>query len=113
MPEGKEEQKTALPPEGVFFKNYVREYMAIVRFLFKKGCAVKGQKFLLIRKEELYKLLDKNAYETAEKKLKNWRGMKWIEAEPGRLTHRVSINGRTCYMVKIDTSIYKAMLEIG
>lgn len=92
---------------------YITEYMAIVGHLVKKFVPEKGQHFLWVDKAELCRLLDRNAYEPAARKLKIWRDLRWIEAQPGRLTKRVTQGGRVVYMVKIDLGVYEAWQGIN
>lgn len=94
-------------------KVYITEYMAVVGHLAKKFVTEKGQHFLWVDKAELCRLLDRNAYEPAARKLKIWRDLRWIEAEPGRLTKRVTQGGRVVPMVKIDLGVYTALVAIS
>lgn len=92
---------------------YITEYMAVVGHLVKKFVPEKGQHFLWVDKAELCRLLDRNAYEPAARKLKIWQQLRWIEAEPGRLTKRVMRGGQRIRMVKIDLMVYAALRKIS
>lgn len=90
-------------------ENLISEFLAIVQYLennektlLKKGC-------LIAEKALISRLLDKNAYETVENKLIAWRGLGWIEADPERLTKRVSINGQTVPAIKIKMGVYEML----
>ena len=77
----------------------VKEYLAICEYLLELEkrrqeteelpLVRKGQ--LLVDKDMLTMLLDKNKYETATNKLKYWKDLAWIDAEEKRLTKRKRI----------------------
>lgn len=92
----------------------VKEFIAVCEFLEKDPSRIyKG--YLIIPKEELETLLNKNRYETADNKLKNWKTLKWIDAEEKRLTRRIYDSSRKRYVpyVKIDRALYHRMRELS
>jgi hypothetical protein len=90
---------------------YVREFTGIVKALLKgeKGekVIIKGD-FLFVSKDDLTVLLNKNAYETADNKLKFWRGVSWIIADDGHLTSRLYIQNKQVRLIKISLSAAEA-----
>jgi len=70
--------------------NYIKEFIAISDHLKKseKGRLHKG--FLIVKREDLEPLLDKNLYDTASNKLKVWKSLQWIQTEDQkRITKKV------------------------
>ena len=92
---------------------YIKEFIAICSYLesINTPCR-KG--YLIIKRETLEKLLNKNAYETANNKLKTWKALHWIDAEDRRLTRRVcekDSNERRPY-VWIDIKTYQMLKQL-
>lgn len=67
---------------------YIKEFIAICSYLEKNNAPCRNG-FMLIKRDALEALLNKNTYETANNKLKAWKTLHWIDAEDRRLTHRV------------------------
>jgi len=67
---------------------YIKEFIAICAYLEKSNTPCR-KGYMLVKREVLEALLNKNAYETANNKLKTWKVLHWINAEDRRLTHRV------------------------
>lgn len=92
---------------------YIKEFIAICSYL--EGINTPCHKgYLIIKKETLEKLLNKNAYETANNKLKTWKTLHWIDAEDRRLTRRVyekDSNERRPY-VWIDIKTYQMLKQL-
>lgn len=96
------------------FHLLVREFLAVCDYLVRKGTKVhKG--YLLIEKEAVCSLLDKNRYETAANKLKCWKEMGWIDTEENRLTKRIYVGELKKYLpyVKINLQCYECMSRLG
>lgn len=70
--------------------NYIKEFIAICEYLKNSEKARLHKGFLIIKKEDLEALLDKNLYETSNNKLKVWKSLQWIETEEQkRITKKV------------------------
>lgn len=92
---------------------YIREFMAICSYL--EGIDTTCRKgYLIINRETLEKLLNKNAYETANNKLKTWKALHWINAEDRRLTRRVydKDSNELHPYVWIDTKVYQTLKQL-
>ena len=95
----------------------VKEYLAICEYLLELEkrrqeteelpLVRKGQ--LLVDKDMLTMLLDKNKYETATNKLKYWKDLAWIDAEEKRLTKRIYINNRYRPLIVINMQRYECI----
>lgn len=92
---------------------YVNEYLAISQYLQDSDKVMKKGKYAIVSKLVMIKLLDKNAYESSHNKLKNWRELHWIDAEPDRMTKRVMLNGVSKPMVKVDLKIADTLRKIA
>jgi len=91
---------------------YIEEYLEITKFLINSGKVPMEKGYVLVPKIVLSQLLSKNGYETIENKLKIWNRLRWIDADPGRYTKKVSRNGNSKRFVKIDQKIYLTMEEL-
>lgn len=91
---------------------YIQEFLEITRFLLKSGKVPVEKSYVLVTKDILSQLLSKNGYETVENKLKIWKRLYWISAEPGRYTKKVSKNGSTKRYIKIDEKVYITLEEL-
>ena len=76
----------------------IKEYLAVCEYLLEVVTRNRESKdtlpmvrkgSLLVEKEALIDLLNKNKYETATNKLKYWKDLAWIDAEEKRLTKRI------------------------
>jgi DNA primase large subunit len=92
--------------------NCILEYLEITKFLIKSGKVPVEKGFILVTKDVLVQLLSRNGNETVENKLKIWNRLRWIDAEPGRYTKKVSRNGSSKRYVKIDENIYLTNNEL-
>jgi len=93
-------------------ESYVKEFSGIVKALKtnKKGI-IKGR-FLFVSKEILTEYLMKNAFDTPDEKLSNWRKAGWIIADDGHFTSRLYVNGRQVRFIKISLSAYEVLKEL-
>lgn len=67
---------------------YAREFVAIGKFLREHGTC-KGE-HILVDKDVLKEMMNRNRYDTADNKLKIWKALHWITPEDGRrMTKRV------------------------
>lgn len=81
-------------------KTYVREFVAVSNFL-KDKCPERNC-FLMVDRDQLKNLLNRNLYDTADNKLKLWKSLHWISTEDGRrVTKRVYNSGSGKYEPKI------------
>lgn len=95
-------------------KIYAKEFTAIVKYLLENPeKATRKNKFLVVDKSLLTELLEKNNYEVSSKKLKAWKGLKWLDTDENRVTKRVTVNGTVKAMIKINLSVYETIREIG
>lgn len=87
----------------------IKEFLSIVKHLkTDKKTTIKGS-YMIVDKIRLIGLMDKHGYETSGNKLIAWRGMQWIDTDPGRLTKRVQQDGRTITAVKIRLQVYDTL----
>lgn len=87
-------------------KTYVREFVAVSSFL-KDKCPEKNR-FLMVDRDQLKNLLNRNHYDTADNKLKLWKSLHWISTEDGRrVTKRVynPVNGKYEPKIAIDIQV--------
>ena len=99
----------------------VKEYLAICEYLLELEkrrqeteelpLVRKGQ--LLVDKDMLTMLLDKNKYETATNKLKYWKDLAWIDDEEKRLTKRIGINNRYRPLIVINMQRYECIRDLS
>ena len=83
---------------------YVREFVAIGKFLRIHG-KCKGN-FILVDREELKEMMNRNRYDTADNKLKIWKALYWIATEDGRrVTKRVYNTDSKKYEPKIAMNL--------
>jgi hypothetical protein len=91
---------------------YVREFTGIVSSLIRGDKGIVKGGFLFVSREVLTEMLNKNAHETVENKLKIWRGVHWIFADEGHLTSRILVGKEHKRMIKISLSAHKALENI-
>lgn len=92
---------------------YAKEFVAIGKFLTKQGISKKN--YILVDREDLKSLLNKNRYETADNKLKLWRALHWIATEDGRrVTKRVRNpeTGKYEPKIAIDLKVLETLEEV-
>lgn len=92
---------------------YIKEFIAICSYLEENGTPCR-KGFMLIKRETLERLLNKNAYETANNKLKTWKALHWINAENRRLTHRVYENDsqKRLPYIWIDIKVFQMLKQL-
>ena len=99
----------------------IKEYLAVCEYLLEVVTRNRESKdtlpmvrkgSLLVEKEALIDLLNKNKYETATNKLKYWKDLAWIDAEEKRLTKRICINNQYRPLVVIY-SAHKGIFNRG
>ena len=90
---------------------YIKEFIAICSYLEKNDTQCRKDYFI-IKRETLEKLLNKNAYETANNKLKTWKALHWINAENRRLTRRIYENNELRPYVWIDIKVYQMLKQL-
>lgn len=89
---------------------YAKEFIGIGMFLFRQGAIHKG--YILIEKNALEGMLNKNRYDTAANKLRIWKALKWIDTEADRrLTKRVYDGHSGTYKpyVKMDIAVLEQL----
>ena len=95
---------------------YILEYIKIVDFVLKSGKAIytgrEFRRYLLVPRQTLDQLMNKNQFDTIENKLEYWKQLKWIDTDGDRYTKKVTVNGKRIRMVKIDTAVYRALTEL-
>ena len=68
---------------------------------------------LLVEKDMLTELLDRNKYETATNKMKFWKELAWIDAEENRLTKRIYWNKSYKALIVINVSRYECIQKLN
>jgi hypothetical protein len=92
---------------------FVKEFLAVSEYLLKSGKAFQKGYYLFADRSDLTGLLNRNPYETAEKKLIVWRSLRWIAADDNHFTSRVKIDGKTVRRIKIDMSVHKMLTMLS
>mgnify|MGYP004507812153 CR=1 FL=1 len=89
----------------------IKEFVAVCGYLEKMQ---DGQRtdFLIIDREKLEQLLDRNRYLPAQEKLKIWKTLHWIDTDQGHLTRRILVNGKYVRKVKICGEIYREIQRL-
>lgn len=94
---------------------YAKEFSIICKFLLdsKEDVFMKDTR-IIVKRELLESLLAKNNYEEVPYRLKIWRKLGWIEADPKHLTKRIHIKERGGYqrMYVLKKDIYEVLCEI-
>jgi len=93
--------------------NYIKEFLAIVKYLIKSELVIEKDNFLIVDKEIVFNLLEKNLYQTKENKLKIWRGLNWIDTDKRRFTKRVKLSGKESPKIKIRYEVYKTLEKLN
>lgn len=100
----------------------IKEYLAVCEYLLevvtrnresKDTLPMERKGSLLVEKEALIDLLNKNKYETATNKLKYWKDLAWIDAEEKRLTKRICINNQYRPLVVINIQRYECIRNLN
>lgn len=95
--------------------NYIKEFVAVGEFLRRSSAETDeiwvGKRHIIVKRELLTDLLNKNKYDTANNKLKIWKALHWLDAEEKRLTKRVYIPETQRYeaRIKIDTGVLQEL----
>lgn len=91
---------------------YAQEFVGVGKYLQKKGKERNG--YIRIEKNDLEQLLNKNAFDTSENKLRLWKSMKWIDTEDRRVTKRAYDKESHSYKpyVLMDVEILKKMSQM-
>lgn len=93
------------------FEPYAREFVGIGNYLQKEPEYVRGN-YIVIPKEKLIGMLNRNRFDTADNKLKVWKTMKWIDTDKDRrVTRRVydQKTGEYIPSVKLDRKMLKLL----
>ncbi len=92
---------------------YIKEFIAICSYLEESNTPCR-KGFLIIKRDKLEALLNKNAYETANNKLKVWKTLHWISAEDRRLTRRVyeADSKEQLPYIWIDTKVFRMLKQL-
>lgn len=85
----------------------IKEFRGICEYLISKEYP-QYRGYILIEKDQLCGLLDKNNYELADNKLRFWKQLHWIQTENGRLTCRV----RGKRMIKISIEVFEGLKKL-
>lgn len=90
-----------------------REFMAICDLLEKSPEKIR-EDVLIIPKEELRTLLERNKYEPAVRKIKSWKTLKWIRTDGKRLTKRIydKTQKKYCPYIQIERRVYQQMKKL-
>lgn len=86
----------------------VQEYLAICAYLQNHQAKI-NKGYIVVPREELGKLLDKNNYMASRDKLHYWKEMKWIDADEAQTTRKVMLDGKRVRVVKIDFNLFQSM----
>lgn len=88
----------------------IKEFIAVCEFLERDPAKVRDD-ILVVRKEDLKALLDKNKYETATRKLKYWKSLRWIRTDGRRLTKRIYDGQKKRYVpyIEIERKVFQHM----
>ena len=94
---------------------YDLEFMAITKHVLKQKQAIKKGTSVMIQKDFVINLMDRNAYETSYNKLKAWKDLSWIITDENRFTarHRNKATGEQEVFLKINLKAYKRLAAIG
>lgn len=83
---------------------YAREFVAIGNFLQSKCDYKDGH--ILVDRDELKDMMNRNRYDTAENKLKMWKSLRWITPEDERrVTKRVYVPEQKKYVPKVAINL--------
>ena len=91
----------------------IEEYVQIYVLLKDKPDTVvlKGEG-MWVGKGVLTKLLKKYAYMMPEEKLQLWKKLRWIDADEGHMTKRITVDGSRRRMVRIPVSVPETILRM-
>lgn len=91
---------------------YVQEFINITQYLLNsKKVPVRGE-FILVPKEIIEKMLQHNNFDTPDGKLRVWKSLHWIDCDEGRMTKKVSIQGKRKRMLKMDIKVYQTLADL-
>ena len=80
---------------------YIEEFLGIAGFLARSQKVPIDKGYILVSRKIL-----ENSYDTVENKLRIWKRLHWIDADPDRYTKKISRNGKRTRVVKIDLDVY-------
>ena len=87
---------------------YAKEFVGIGKFLLQSGAG--NGRYILVNKEKLQELMDKNPYDSVYHKLKIWKDLKWMVTDGRHLSYPVAAgNGKVKRMIKIDIGVYECL----
>lgn len=86
---------------------YAKEFVGIIKHLEKQGYKpYKG--YFIVEKPMIKKLLAHNKYEMPDSKLKTWKALNWIDADPDRLTKRVANKA----VIKLNIKVFEELKKL-
>ena len=85
---------------------YIDEFLGIVGFLSHSQKVPIDKGYILVSRKILDNMLNRNSYDTVEQKLRIWKRLHWIDADPDRYTKKISRNGKRTRVVIIDMDVY-------
>lgn len=85
---------------------YIEEFLGIAGFLARSQKVPIDKGYILVSRKILDNMLNRNSYDTVENKLRIWKRLHWIDADPDRYTKKISRNGKRTRVVKIDLDVY-------
>ena len=90
-----------------------REYMAITRYLLERPEPwVRGEQ-LLVPREKLIAMLNKNPYRTPTDKLTTWRNLGWLDADEEHFTRLVrASDGRRRRVIILNVTAYYELCRL-
>ena len=88
---------------------YIDEFLGIAGFLARSQKVPIDKGYILVSRKILDNMLNRNSYDTVDNKLRIWKRLHWIDAEPDRYTKQISRNGKRTRVVKIDLDVYYTM----
>lgn len=91
---------------------YILEYVAICDYLVKNQVK-KRRGYLVVDREALETMLNKNRFEPAKDKLRTWKQMNWIATDEERLTKRIYQDGKYVPMVFICEKVYLELKRLN
>lgn len=93
---------------------YAKEFVAIGNYFMGKGKR-KGD-YIVVEKNSLKELMNRNLYNTAKNKLKIWKALQWIDADKDRrYTKRVYSSEKKGYVpcVKMSIPVLELLSELS
>jgi len=96
-------------------QTYIAEFIGVTKYLLRHEGAVRKKGFLVVGKEELTTLLEKNLYEQPLAKLRVWKSLQWIATDDDRVTKRAydKDSGKYKSVVKIRLEAYETLERLN